>query len=58
VHLAETDMVAGRLAEAHLDAVAILAELGFRQHSPASCGEYGLPKTQRRCFAPVVLVTT
>ena len=26
--LAETDVTAGRLAEAHLDAVAILAELG------------------------------
>ena len=49
--LTETDVVAGRLAEAHADAVAILAELDGRNRSRISCGVCGRPSPPTRCVA-------
>ena len=46
--LTSADVVAGRLAEAHTDAVAILAELRGPDRNPVSCGVFGQrnPPTQ------------
>ncbi len=39
--LAEEDIVAARIAESHVDAVAILHELGGKHPIPISCGACG-----------------
>ena len=50
--LTEADVVAGRLAEAHTDAVAILAELHGPTPNPISCGEFGPPNRATRYCGP------
>ena len=46
--LAQIDVVAGRLAEAHTDAVAILSELGARHQAAMICGGSGPPRLPTR----------
>lgn len=46
--LAEDNIVAARIAESHVDAVAILHELGGKPPTPVSCGACGPPKRRTR----------
>lgn len=46
--LAEDNIVAARVAEAHVDAVAILHELGGKPPTPDSSGLCGLPRPRTR----------
>lgn len=46
--LAEDDIVAARIAESHVDAVAILDELGGKPPEPGSCGACGRPNPPTR----------
>ena len=47
--LAEDDIVAARIAEAHADAVAILDELGGKPPDSGSSGVCGRPSRPTRC---------
>ncbi|EUA41073.1 hypothetical protein I549_2011 [Mycobacterium avium subsp. avium 2285 (R)] len=47
--LAAENIVAARVAEAHVDAVAILHELGGKPRNRGSCGACGRPRPRTRC---------
>ena len=55
--LTELDVAAGRLAEAHTDALAILAELGGQTPGPGNSGACGQPRRPSRSSWPTTTGT-